>query len=150
MQAYILSIAGVVLISTVISIIVPTGKMGKFIKGMTKLFILVVLIAPFVSWAGGDKYIFTTSELGRDTEYLEYCAVLLSEEDERKITAWLKEGYGVVAEVSVLRNFDGFTHEKIKVSISDFGINEPHTHIDIVADIRARLEHDYGCSAEVS
>ena len=37
MKAYILSIAGVVLLSAVITIIAPSGKMGKFLRGAVKL-----------------------------------------------------------------------------------------------------------------
>ena len=43
MKAYILSIAGVVLLAAVITIIAPGGKMGKFLKGAVKLVILFVM-----------------------------------------------------------------------------------------------------------
>ena len=48
MKAYILSIAGAVLLSAVITIISPSGKMGKFIKGTSKLLILVIMLAPVI------------------------------------------------------------------------------------------------------
>lgn len=150
MKAYVLSIAGAVLISAIVSILMPEGRMGKFIRGTTKLFLIVVLVSPFVSWMGGKGFIFTDKEIGTDEEYLLYCAALLSQKDEEELVLWLNETYGVEAEVEVSRSPDGFRHEKIKVVITDFGINEDRTHIDIVADVKRALAQRYGCPAEVS
>ena len=44
MKAYVLSIAGIVLVIAAVTIISPSGKMGKFIKGAGRLFILAVMV----------------------------------------------------------------------------------------------------------
>ena len=151
MQAYVLSIAGAVLISAIITVVAPEGKMGKFVKGMTKLLIIVVLVTPFVSWLSGGEISFASEEVGTDENYLTQCARMLSEEDERQIAARLKEEFSVTAAAQVTRRADAtFSHEKIVVKILDFGISGQGEHIDILERVQAFLEEKYGCKAEVS
>ena len=150
MRLYILSIAGVVLISAVISIIAPSGKTGKLVKGMTKFFIIVVLIAPFVSIFRGEGFVFASSEIGEDRAYLERSATLMAEADAREIKAWLSEEYGIKADAVVSRSPVDFSHVKIVVKIRDFGIFGQDGHIDIVAELETLLRERYGCESEVS
>lgn len=150
MKAYILSIAGVILISTLVSVIAPSGKMGKFVKGISKLFLVVILISPFASWMNGEGFSFETDALGRDERYLSACTSLLSRRDEAEIAAYLSEEYGIVGDVVVSRNSDDFSYEKISVRITDFGINGEGPHIDILSKIGESLKERYGCRVEVS
>ena len=151
MRAYVLSIAGIVLVIAAISIISPSGKMGKFIKGTGRLFILVVMAAPFATFFGGKREVFFPSEeMAVDGSYIAYCARLLSEEDEKEIAAYLSEQFAITAEVSVLRSVSsGFPREKIEAKICDFGINGQGGHIDRAEDVRRALEERYGCEAVV-
>lgn len=151
MKEYVLAIAGVVLLSAVISIIAPNGKMGKFIKGAMRLAILVVLVSPFASWLGGKKISIPTASIGEDTAYLEYCAGRLSERDEEEIRAYLQEEFCVTAEAEVTRGADStFSYKKISVKISDFGILGQDERIDIMSRIKEALQTKYGCEAEVT
>lgn len=151
MRAYVLSIAGIVLVIAVIAIIAPSGKMGKFIKGAGRLFILVVMIAPFATFftGKGGKY-FESEDIAVDESYLARCVQMLTDEDEREIAAYLSEQFSVTAEVTVYRSErSGFPREKIQVKIMDFGINGQGGHIDKAEDVRAALEARYGCEAVV-
>lgn len=49
MSAWVLSLIGVVLISCVITIILPDGRLGKVIKGICSLVITLVIIYPLLS-----------------------------------------------------------------------------------------------------
>ena len=151
MRAYVLSIAGIVLVIAAISIISPSGKMGKFIKGTGRLFILVVMVAPFATFFGDRKEnFFSTDEIAVDSSYLLQCARILSEADEREISAYLNEAFSVKAEVTVYRSdSSGFPREKIEVKMSDSGINGQGGHIDRAEDVRRALEERYGCEAVV-
>ncbi len=149
MKAYILSIAGVILISAVVAIISPSGKMGKFIKGMTRLFLFVVLISPFVSLVKGEIHL-PSAEFQTDEGYLRTYSRMLARSDEEEIARWIEGEFGVVAEVSVSRSVDDFSHEKISVRVTDFGINGEESHIDILSAIGKALYERYGCTAEVS
>lgn len=151
MKAYILSIAGIILLSAVFTIVLPGGKMGKFLKGMLKTATILVLLAPFVSWAGGKGFDFQTSDMIMDEKYLAYCAQSISEQDEKEIGAALKNNFGVTVEVSVERDSGSpFSVKKMQIKIIDFGINEENEHIIIVDKIKSTLEKKYGCTAEVA
>ena len=58
MQAYILSVAGAVLLSAVVSLILPEGKLSPLIRGMTKLITLVLLVSPLISLLRGGSVLF--------------------------------------------------------------------------------------------
>ena len=152
MKAYILSIAGVVLLSAVATIIAPSGKMGKFVKGMTKLMTLLVILSPLVSWVSGRKtFTIETSSIQADSAYLTRCAELLERQDEEEIVLWLEDEFSVTATAEVSRAAAvGFAREKIVVKILDFGIIGQDGHINTVSRVRSGLEAKYGCSAEVS
>ena len=151
MRAYVMSIAGIVLVIAAISIISPNGKMGKFIKGAGRLMILVVMVAPFATFftEKGEAH-FASEEIGIDESYLARCAQILVEEDEREISAYLSEHFSITAEVKVYRSErSGFPREKIEAKIIDFGINGQGGHIDRAEDVRKALEERYGCEAVV-
>ena len=149
MKTYILSIAGIILLSAIFTIVLPGGKMGKFLKGMLKT--VTILLAPFVSWAGGKGFDFQTGDIIMDEKYLAYCAQSISEQDEKEIGAALKNNFGVTVEVSVERDSGSpFSVKKMQIKIIDFGINEENEHIIIVDKIKSTLEKKYGCTAEVA
>lgn len=150
MKAYILSIAGVILLSAVLSMIVPNGKTGAFVRGMMKLLILSVVIAPMIGWLKTGEFDFAPSALNENAAYLEKCASIVSQNDESEIRFYLQETFGVTAEAEVTRSTDGrYFLEKITVNIYEFGINGQDGHIDIISRIRSALEERYGCNAEV-
>lgn len=149
MKGYVLSVAGVVLISAVISIIAPSGKMGKFVKSISRLFIFVVLISPFVRFAKEPETFFPSTEMREDDVFLRKYAMKLSEADEAEISAWMTEEYGVESFVLVSRSSDDFSYQKIVVRVTDFGINGEESHIDIMSAARERLLERYGCDVEV-
>lgn len=152
MNAYILSIAGIVLVISAVSIISPNGKMGKFIKGTGRLFILVVMVAPFATFFTDKKSsLFLSEEITTDDNYLQRCVEILSEEDEKEISAYLKDTFSISAEVQVFRSGEnGFPREKIEAKIIDFGIIGQGGHIDKTKDVQRALEERYGCEAVVS
>ncbi len=154
MQTYILSIVGAVLISAVVTMIAPGGKMGKFVKGAMKLFLLVVLVAPFVSFFRGGKISVeggNGGEIKEDPAYFMQCAELMERADEEEIATALMEEFGVAAAVEVVRAPDAtFAREKISVKISDFGISGQGEHKDITDRVQAYLSGKYGGNVEVS
>ncbi len=151
MTAYILSIAGAVLLSAVVTILSPNGKMGKFVKGTMKLLILIVMLSPVVSWLSDQNYSFDTSVIGTDTGYLERCAAMLERDDEREIAIYLSDSFSVSGDVEVTRAAEsGFPIKKISVKINDFGIIGQDGHIDIMSRIQEAIEEKYGCEAVVA
>ncbi len=151
MKGYLLSLTGAIILSAVVSILVSDGKMGRFIKGMTRLFVFSIVIVPLVSLFGEKKFLFPRTEISSDSGYLEQCAAMLERADEEAIEAFLREEYSLSAEAEMTRErTEGFAREKISVKISGDGIFEPGTHIDMMSEIEMVLEKNYGCAAEVT
>lgn len=151
MSGYILSIAGIILLSSVVTLIAPVGKTGKFIRGITKLACLAVLLAPFTSLAEGKGFTFSPATFQTDQAYLRNCATLAEEGEEAKIAAYLQEEFSVTAEVSVTCDGDSpFSVKKVRVQVKDFGINPPEAHIDIIGETKRALEKSYRCEVEVA
>ena len=151
MKVYILSIAGAVLLSAVITVIAPGGRMGKFLRGAVNLVILVVMAAPLTALFRGGGGMLDAGSVAYDEGYLAYCAETLSAEDEAALCVFLQEEYGVTARAQVVRRAEaGFAYEKIYVEILDFGIIGQDEHIYMTEQIEGALEERYGCAAEVS
>lgn len=152
MKSYVLSIAGIVLVIAAVTIISPSGKMGKFIKGAGRLFILAVMVAPFATLFGEKKdSFFHTEEINTDENYLLHCVQILSEKDEEEITAYLNDNFSIIAEVKAFRSKEtGFPREKIEAKISDFGIIGQDEHIDKAKAVQEMLEKRYGCAAVIT
>lgn len=150
MKAYLLAVSGAIILSAVISIIVSDGKMGKFIKGMTRLFVFSVLLVPLLSLFGEKKIVLTASEITSDEGYLAYCAEKLSKRDEEEIATYLVEEYSLVVQVNVERGTeDGFPRKKIMIKLFGNGIYEQDEHIDILSRIQEQIQDEYGCLTEV-
>ena len=151
MKAYILAIAGIVLVAALITLIAPSGKMGKFLKGATKLAILAVMLLPVRALLSGEIAVSSGGEIALDEGYLTHCAEELAEGDAAAIVEKLEEDYGVSAAVRVERELDAtFSYRKIQVRVIDFGITPADEHIYMIDAIEAALEAHYGCDAEVS
>ena len=139
MKEYILSIAGIVLLSSVVTVIAPGGQTGKFIRGMTRLLCLLVFLAPLASLAEG-KWEFASADIAADESYLVSCEALCERSESLAIGNYLSAEYGVeaVAEVDCDAN-SAFSVKNIRVIVEDFGINPPEKHIDIIARIQSGL-----------
>ncbi len=150
MKAYVLSVAGAVLLSAVLAIIAPSGRTGKFIKGISKVFVLSVLVSPFFGLLKGNTPSFSgKNAFESDVSYFTACADLLEEEDSKEIQALLQEQFELETEVTTKRSSVDLSLKKITVKLVSFGINEQGGHIDIVSDVQAYLEKRYGCETEV-
>ncbi len=146
MSGYILAVAGAVLLSAALSVILPGGKTGAFLKGMCRLAVFAVLVAPLISMMTKKEFSFEVSGIGEDEGYLTACARLLSERDEKEIAAFLQEDYGLSAAAEVERApCGGFPLSKIKVNLSESGIIGQDEHINIADCIQAALAEKYGC-----
>ena len=93
MQAYILSVAGAVLLSAVVSLILPEGKLSPLIRGMTKLITLVLLVSPLISLLRGEVFFLDGDTVAADEGFLLSCTQRVEENDEQAIAAWLEEEF---------------------------------------------------------
>ncbi len=150
MKAYILSIAGIVLISAIVTMICPGGRMGKFVKGTTRLFVLVVMIAPVIGWLKTGELNLPAGSAAVDEDYLVSCARLLEERDREEIGGFLREEFALSAEVAPKREISAyFPLAKITVRLDLSGINGEEARIYMMSRVEEALETRYKTEAEV-
>ena len=55
MQGYIIGILGIVIISVLVEIILPSGQTAKYIKSLLSVFVVFVLVNPIINFIN-DSY----------------------------------------------------------------------------------------------
>ena len=70
-SGWVLSIVGVVVLTTIIEIIMPNGSINKFIKGIFVLFTIFIMISPITRINIGSLFGVNTPNLSLDEEYIE-------------------------------------------------------------------------------
>ncbi len=150
MSGYILAVAGAVLLSAALSVILPAGKMGAFLKGMSRLLVFAVLLSPLVSLMTKKEFSLESAKVGEDSGYLLTCADLLSAQDEEEISSFLEAEYSLSSSVNVTRDPSGsFPLTKIRINLPADGISGQDAHIDIADCIRTALAKRYACKEEL-
>lgn len=147
---YILTVAGTVLLSALLSAMLPEGKMGKFVKGMSSLIVFMALVSPFLSFFEKKTFDFGTAELGGDEAYLLRCAELAAEEREEDVSRFLREEFSLAATATAECGTEsGFPLKKLTLKLSFDGIIGQDGHIDMSERVKAAIESRYGCEAEI-
>lgn len=109
MSAYLLKIVGIVLISSVLTAILPNGKTNGVIKGMAKLLCLVVIVSPimqalrtFPSTDGeGQENYFSQSVIKADESFIQYYSETRISEAERALEKQINEQFNVDSKVAL-------------------------------------------------
>ncbi len=126
MGEYIIRVAGVVVISALFGILMPSGKIGVFMQGILRLAILYIIVSPVIGWiTQGQAYLPQAGEMSTDSAFIEYA-------QKRQYEALLADKFGIEAEVTVEEN-------KIYIFISDFGINAEGEHINIIGRVEQTI-----------
>ena len=135
MSAYILSICGAVILSALVTIIMPEGKIGKFINGVLKILCVFIMLVPLVNWVSDLKFEGkgegNETEVSLDEDYLDYFFGKQVVEKEFSIkvlivTDWECADYA-------------FSVRKVQINIKDFGMNGNDEHIMIIEQLRTRV-----------
>ena len=150
MQAYILSVAGAVILSVVVSLVLPEGRLAPLIRGAAKLITLLMLVSPLLSLFRGESFFQGSDTAAEEDRFLLSCTQLAETNAERAIGSWLEEEFGVLAESRVTFAQDGsYSAKEVTVCVTDFGIYGEEAHIDISLQIGETLEKWFGCPVEV-
>lgn len=170
MSAYLLGIVGIVLLSSILSVVLPGGKTVKFIKGITKLCCLAVILAPVlgffkkaVSGDGKINFPFFSSQtvIETDDAFIDYCSTKRIENAERELEKKLKETFSADVEVTLLWEYSGAVteggeegylsvYEGKEIKITKVLLKDSEGSAD--EEVRNRMaEHvvkEYGCEVE--
>lgn len=135
-SAWLLSIAGVSVLSVVVDIVLPKGQTEKYIKSIFAFVMILVIIAPLPKLLKSEinlDEIFQREEIKIQEDF-----IYQSNQDKlsllkKQIESDLKEQNLQGIEVSVYGDIfsDDMQIEKIFVDLSNLVINDKNQHIDI-------------------
>ena len=104
MKAYILSVCGAVIVSSLVAILLPEGRTGKFINGILKLFCLLVMLIPFFSFVRGFEFSGSgesASEIELDDAFMDSFYNARAEQEEAMLRSRLEEEYSLTLSVQI-------------------------------------------------
>jgi len=142
MSSYILSVCGAVIISALVSIIMPEGKTGKFINGIVKIACVLIMVSPIISWVyklkGEKSQSVNNIKVDIDDDFLNYFNNVKAEELEKDIKKIIENQYDIEVFVEIdwqISNY-AFTLKKVLINIKNFGIYKKDEHIIIIEQIQ--------------
>ena len=139
--SWLLSIAGVSILSVLVDVILPSGQTNKFIKGIFAFCMVFVIISPIPKLINSDfKFdnIINVEDITIDKEF-----IYQSNRDKLNLTkAQIESELNEIgiSEITVSVNGDIFSEnmkiENVFVDLSEMVINENAGHIDIEKTVK--------------
>ena len=135
MNGYVLTVMGTVLLSAILTILVPEGKTSGIIKGVTKLACLIVIISPIPQFLKNERFFdvirgesvenneafFEENGITTDKSFIQYYCKWRVEETQTALENELSEKFAVKVAVTIVWKFDnavdvnGIKITKIKI-----------------------------------
>ena len=152
MKEYVLSVAGMAILTAVVSVLIGEKKYGKTVNGVLKLCMLLTMISPIFQYMGQDTTTFFPSQsiFGQDYAYINNSYSLALETQ-------LKQRFDVTAEVEVQvesklqpsaqSNVYADGIQSVKIYIFDFGMNDREPHINIITQIAEEVKTLCNCQS---
>lgn len=141
MQSYILSVLGIVLVSVLIEIILPSGQTAKYIKSVFSIFVVYVLISPILSMIKKDYDITKYLQQGN----MQINQTLLNNIYKDQIDAKNTDIENILenagysgTKVRIVFNIvdDKIILEKVKINLDNLVITSPNANINKYQHIR--------------
>lgn len=147
MQAYIWAVCGAAIISALAAILLPEGKIGKFINGILKLFCLAVMLTPLFGLfgefseklpSGGDD----SAETELDSDFIDYMFGRRAEENAAELEKLLEEEFGVAVSAEILWDYAEYAYNvtDVNIKIENFGMYGDDQHIFIIGQVASRTQ----------
>ncbi len=131
MSGYVLSVIGIILISAILTAVLPSGKTSSVIKGVTRLACVLVIVMPILvffqsgEWKIGKTFFpgdFSESVIQTDETFIQYYSEMRVREAERKLEEALFEEFSVNVNVTLRWEIETseyasyYEDEKIKIT----------------------------------
>ncbi len=134
LDGYLLSIIGTVLLSSILTAVIPDGKTAGVIKGVTRLVCLIAIISPIPYFLGRENVFdnageentknvngfFPQTVIQTDESFIKYYSELKVRETERLLGEELERLFNATLQVSLYWEFDGAENtidaEKIRIT----------------------------------
>ena len=112
LNEYLLCVIGTVIVSAILTAILPEGKTLSLVKTITRLACILAIVSPVLRFLrvgeltfGGmenSKEIFSQSVIEGEEAFIEYYSEMRIRETERALESELSEKYGLDTEVTLL------------------------------------------------
>lgn len=141
MNEYLLSIIGVTTLGVVISIVMPTGNMSKYIKSFFGLFTILVIISPVpkILNSNFDFYslFYNYSSEQIDTDFVDATnKKIVAELEKLIIVSCENSGYsGVKCEIESNLENNQLIIKKININLQNLVISQNMVHINKYTEI---------------
>ena len=146
MKSWVANIVVNVFLSSVISLILPEGRMAKVIKNVLSMLLILVVMQPFLNLSIQEidfDSIFQ-SEYAVQTSYLDFINEKVIGEYEKKCEEII-ENYGVTEyKVEIVYDVDEnneILFRKIQINLTNSVINSDKSNIDIIAGIKTSIQN---------
>ena len=145
MAEYLLKITGIVLISTVLTNVLPTGQTSVLIKNIIRLCAYIAVLSPAVDFfsdylsSDGKNFqnYFAEDVIQTDNSYIQYCSEKTIENAERSLEEYLQTEYSILTNVTVLVDEKNSDNSNIKIK------NIQIQGADISAEIQEKIGKDF-------
>ena len=141
LSSYLLSVVGVVLLTVLIDLILPDGKINKYVKSVVAIVVVAVIISPVAKLVKSD---FDFSNLFTNSSY-QVDEVILNELTNQNLQNYQSEwesnleklGYsGVHISIACAEKNGNQIIKYIYVDLCDLVINKNESHIDYYTKIK--------------
>lgn len=151
MQGYILAVCGAVILSALVSILLPEGRIGKFVSGMLKVFCVLVMLLPLYELISGlsapeAETGSTQSSIELDESFIDGMFAERARVQEDELALALSQDPGVCVSAEVLWKSVEYAYEvyEVRIKIENFGIYGEDEHIFVIEQVEERVSELMG------
>lgn len=150
MRGYILSILGIILIGSLIDIILPDGKINKFIKSIYAIFVLAVIINPLTRFIKSSNFLtgITRGDLSVSASTIVYNDIIVNK--EKFVESVLKNNglAGIDIKLQYKIENDEIVVNKCTANIKNLVIDSSKRHINKYDYVRKIIKDCIGLEDE--
>ncbi len=142
MKEWVISVTVAAFSTSVISLILPNGKLSKYIKSVFSLIMVFVVLQPIFKLKNVEvdfDKVFNDSEYTFQTDYLDYFNNKKIEIYKENCSEIIKDYCIDVFEIDVIYSISDFSElivEKVVINLKNSVINSDKDHIDIIVGIK--------------
>lgn len=125
MSGYLLSVIGVILLTSLLTVVIPQGKTSKIVAAISKLACIVAILMPIPSLLKGEETdFFGETIIETDEAYIKYCSEMRVREAEYNLQKQLREQYSERLDFSLYWGWEEENEPVIRVYRADIFCEE--------------------------
>ena len=156
MSGYLLSVVGIVLFTSILLAIVPTGKTSEIVKAIARLACVVTILAPIVQFFVSDGEFgtfFVESSIQTESTFIQYSSKTRVEEVEKILEEKIEVEFGVPVDVEcvwhIVEKQEGM-YEGQNIHIEKVFVKTKTEELsDWKKTVEAFIQKEYGCEGKV-